>query len=243
MFNLAKYQDDGVFSLGSIVDKNHLNFAQHTLMPAIEEDGASESSYELFNAQQAVRPGYTKTSQDVPRVERKRIYVTELSGQAGICLTAIGGLAKKAVETALDRRVALASQAAFFKPAHVGASVPWHQDAAYLQETLHRRLHSIWVPLIDTDIDNGCMHYIPGSHHEGLGAHHVWQTTEHGRTILEGLPSTLQMERCITIPAVAGEMIMHHGLTFHMSQANLSERSRLALIFDFLEQSPTLGTP
>ena len=48
----------------------------------------------------------------------------------------------------------------YLKPAHYGAEMPWHQDAAYPDS---RDLLKIWLPLDPATSENGCLHFIPGS--------------------------------------------------------------------------------
>ena len=43
--------------------------------------------------------------------------------------------------------------------------VPWHQDSAYFEPFCDDHLIiTVWVPLVDANVDNGCMYVIPGSH-------------------------------------------------------------------------------
>ncbi|MDB6042320.1 MAG: Deoxyhypusine synthase [Gammaproteobacteria bacterium] len=58
------------------------------------------------------------------------------------------------------------------KPAHQGGATPWHQDEAYrVAPDFDYRQVSIWVPLQDATLENGCMMYIPGSHRSGVLPH------------------------------------------------------------------------
>jgi ectoine hydroxylase-related dioxygenase (phytanoyl-CoA dioxygenase family) len=50
---------------------------------------------------------------------------------------------------------------AILKPAHHGAATPWHQDEAYRSDPdfVYREI-SIWMPLQEATLENGCLHYV-----------------------------------------------------------------------------------
>lgn len=58
------------------------------------------------------------------------------------------------------------------KPGHYGAPTPWHQDEAYWDEGLEYNALSIWMPLEDATVENGCMHFVPGTNTLGVLPHH-----------------------------------------------------------------------
>src|SRR5437867_3394983 len=52
----------------------------------------------------------------------------------------------------------------FCKPAHHGGVVAWHQDYSYWTRTEPMAHLSCWIGLDDSTQENGCVHYVPGSH-------------------------------------------------------------------------------
>ena len=52
----------------------------------------------------------------------------------------------------------------FCKPAKHGGVVAWHQDYSYWTRTVLIAHLTCWIALEDATIDNGRLHYIPGSH-------------------------------------------------------------------------------
>jgi hypothetical protein len=72
---------------------------------------------------------------------------------------------------------------AIFKPAHYGAPTPWHQDEAYWNPQMQYNSLSVWMPLQEATLENGCLQFIPGSH--------LWDIVEHqsigGDTRVHGL--------------------------------------------------------
>ncbi len=62
---------------------------------------------------------------------------------------------------------------AIFKPARTGTQTPWHQDEAYWGEQVDYNSFSLWMPLQEATIENGCMWFIPGSHRLEVQPHHT----------------------------------------------------------------------
>src|SRR2546421_8739739 len=52
----------------------------------------------------------------------------------------------------------------FVKPPHHGGVVAWHQDYSYWRRTRPMAHLSCWIGLDDSTRENGCVHYVPGSH-------------------------------------------------------------------------------
>ncbi|MCZ2074114.1 MAG: phytanoyl-CoA dioxygenase family protein [Bryobacterales bacterium] len=52
----------------------------------------------------------------------------------------------------------------FYKPARHGGVVAWHQDYSYWTRTEPVAHLTCWIGLDDSTTENGCLHYVPGSH-------------------------------------------------------------------------------
>ncbi|MBW3540717.1 MAG: phytanoyl-CoA dioxygenase family protein, partial [Planctomycetes bacterium] len=52
----------------------------------------------------------------------------------------------------------------FYKPARHGGVVSWHQDYSYWTRTTPMAHLTCWIGLDDSARENGCVHYVPGSH-------------------------------------------------------------------------------
>ena len=119
----------------------------------------------------------------------------------------------------------------FSKPARHGGVVAWHQDYSYWTRTKSMRHLTCWVGLDDTDVDNGCLHYVPGSHRWGL----LEKPELAGQ--MDGLLAHLTEDQRSGFKAVPVEMKMghgtfHHPLMIHGSYENRSERSRRAFVLN-----------
>lgn len=126
------------------------------------------------------------------------------------------------------------------KPAHDGVPTPWHQDEAYWDPRWQRRGVTIWMPLRDATLDNGCLQFVPGSHLRGVGPHrHIG-----GDDDVEGLEvvnvPTENIEPC---PLPAGAVSAHHVRTLHYADGNRTEHSRWAYIHVFSTRAEQVDTP
>ena len=98
---------------------------------------------------------------------------------------------------------------------------PWHQDAqVHLEDADPVFILTVWLPLCDTDEENGCLQIIPRVHHsrtvywsEGFGI-------EEGR-----LPDG----EVLSLPMKKGDVLLMHKLIPHRSIPNRSETVRWSL--------------
>jgi hypothetical protein len=117
---------------------------------------------------------------------------------------------------------------AIFKPAGHGAATPWHQDEAYWDPNCQYQNASIWMPLQEATIENGCLWFVPGSHE--------WEVTEHrpigGDVRVHGLEMTnLDLVKdAVACPLPAGGVTIHRNRTAHYAGPNQSQTPRRALI-------------
>ncbi|MDR6550527.1 phytanoyl-CoA dioxygenase family protein [Paenibacillus qinlingensis] len=108
-------------------------------------------------------------------------------------------------------------------------NVGWHQDYGYWQCSSTSEMITVWIALQDTDLTNGGMMTILGSHKWGLipdsntffnqNMDELKEKYAGGREWVE--------EPCIL---KAGQASFHHGLTFHGSGANQTNEARLSIV-------------
>ena len=119
----------------------------------------------------------------------------------------------------------------FCKPARHGGVVAWHQDYSYWTRTTPLAHLTCWIGLDDSTRENGCLHYVPGSH--------KW--TDLPKPILAGgleesrrsLPGPLQEKfKPVAVEMKKGEASFHHARTMHGSGANDTPRPRRATVIN-----------
>lgn len=133
-----------------------------------------------------------------------------------------------------------------YKPASAGpedreGNIGWHQDYAHWKCSSTSNMCTAWVALQDTDLSNGGMRTIVGSHKWGL--HEDAYTF--GTKDLQGLKEKYAQGReWIDEPCIlkAGEASFHHALCFHGSGPNLSPSPRLNLIIHMMPADCALRT-
>jgi Phytanoyl-CoA dioxygenase (PhyH) len=119
----------------------------------------------------------------------------------------------------------------FCKPAHHGGVVAWHQDYSYWTRTEPMSHLTCWIALDDSDRNNGCLYYIPGSHRwRLLPVTGLTGNMDEIMTVLS--PEQKEAFRPVPIELKRGQCTFHHPLMVHGSYANRSERQRRATLIN-----------
>jgi len=119
----------------------------------------------------------------------------------------------------------------FYKPARYGGVVAWHQDYSYWTRTSPMAHLSCWIGLDDSTVDNGCVHYVPRSHHwDLLPITGLAQDMDAIRSVLT--EKQLREFKPVAIELRKGEASFHHPLTVHGSFENGTELPRRAAVIN-----------
>lgn len=122
----------------------------------------------------------------------------------------------------------------FEKPARSKETVGWHQDAFYWPMKPHTSL-TVWIAFTDSDVGNGAMRVVPGTHKAGI-LKHARSTSTDSVLTLELEQGSFRDDAAVPIELAAGEVALHDEKTVHGSPANPSDRPRVGLTFRY---SPT----
>ena len=122
-------------------------------------------------------------------------------------------------------------------PGSVITSFPWHQDSQYLDQstigkqekhTEHLHLVTVWVPLVEATVENGCCWVIPGSYRWGL------------LDGVRGEDSNIRMEEDVEargtpvpIPLKPGGALFMSNLCVHTSKLNTTRACRWSIDFRY----------
>lgn len=130
-------------------------------------------------------------------------------------------------ETLLGKKVEYRFDHAIYKPAYNGAATAWHQDEVYTLDPNLVTAH-FWVPLHDVSVERGCMHFIPGSHLEGIRPHRRLNGHWHVREAIGVDPGG-----AVACPLRVGDATVHVPRTLHYTGPNLTPSPRIAWSLEF----------
>ena len=112
--------------------------------------------------------------------------------------------------------------------------VAWHQDVTYwgLEPP---EAHTAWIAIDDSDVENGCMQIIPGSHKDGIVTHAPSDRKGNLLSINQEIPDEyVDRSNAADIELRAGQISIHDGKVYHASHPNRSDRRRCGLTLRFI---------
>jgi hypothetical protein len=154
----------------------------------------------------------------------------------GAYLDLIGSIARQLLGPAVVAEIFHA----ILKPAGIGAPTPWHQDEAYWEPERQYQSMSIWMPLQEAKVENGCLWFTKGTHewdvlpHQSIGSN----KKVHG---LELIDASVVRDP-VPCPLPAGGITIHRNRTVHFAGPNRTGVARRALVFSAsLPDRPRVG--
>lgn len=118
------------------------------------------------------------------------------------------------------------------------AAVSWHQDnGVILPEADASNILTVWLPITDATVNNGCLQVIPGSHLEGLYEHCTSDLT------LRIPDRVLRVERAVSLPMRAGSVLLMNHRTAHSSLENISDGVRWSFDLRYQVTGRPTGRP
>ena len=148
--------------------------------------------------------------------------------------SALGKMAAKMIDA---KEIRLWHDQIQYKPKMHGGVNMWHQDWPYWKTLSEPHQVTAWIALDEADESNGCMHMVKGSHKWGdnIADLHLIKT-------FEELPKEFRGQKIgpTLTPVKSGHVHFHHGLTWHGSNKNSSQRPRRAIAFHFMGERTKL---
>jgi phytanoyl-CoA hydroxylase len=121
----------------------------------------------------------------------------------------------------------------------LNSKIPWHQDnGVILPEADVATILTVWMPLNDATIENGCLQVLPRSHRGALEPH---CPGPRGAEIPERL---LAREQALSVPMRAGSVLLMHQRTVHCSLDNATtDQVRMSLDLRYQPIGQPTGRP
>ncbi|MBA4015841.1 MAG: phytanoyl-CoA dioxygenase [Pirellula sp.] len=119
----------------------------------------------------------------------------------------------------------------FNKPPATNHVTPPHQDNYYFC-LRPANVATIWLALDAVDAENGCLRYVAGSHQRGYRNHARSKILGFSQGITDYSADDFLGE--VAVPLQPGDAVVHHGMTIHRADANLSadrHRRSFAMVF------------
>lgn len=116
-------------------------------------------------------------------------------------------------------------------------TVPWHQDAFLTtKETDPFDMVTVWIPLVDATVENGCLEVMP----EAFKMGHLQHQPEGGYTIKK---DQLPQIKGKPLPCKKGSIILMNKYTPHRSTPNFSETVRWSIDVRYQKTGTPTGRP
>lgn len=109
-------------------------------------------------------------------------------------------------------------------PRVAAGAVPWHQDKSYWPDANANPVITVWIPLVDSTLENGCLHIKPRTHKTRLKKYHQETLTGTGYTALK--ESQLGKTETVVLQMTAGSAVFFNDRCLHMSTPNESDHVR-----------------
>jgi len=103
-------------------------------------------------------------------------------------------------------------------------AVPWHQDRSYWPNANWNPVITVWIPFVDTDEVNGCLHVWPRTHKTRLVSFHKETYSGTGYTEIDLKEKADR--HAVPLPVPAGSAILFNDRCIHSSTPNRSDHVR-----------------
>ena len=111
-------------------------------------------------------------------------------------------------------------------PGVAAGAVPWHQDKSYWPDANSNPVITVWIPIVDADLVNGCLHIWPRTHRQNVLSYHQETYSGTGFTEIDDDHLHNAKREMIPLPIKAGTPILFNDRCIHMSTPNRAKTVR-----------------
>ena len=125
----------------------------------------------------------------------------------------------------------------------LNAAVGWHQDMGVVNaEADDTMMISVWIAVLDANMENGCLQIVPGSHRGDLAIHCNYAEGKR-RYSQVNIPDPLVPADHLALPMNAGDVLFFHKKLMHSSLPNISEDIRWSFDLRYNRVGQPTGRP
>jgi phytanoyl-CoA hydroxylase len=120
---------------------------------------------------------------------------------------------------------------------------PWHQDAFYFPFEPARPILGVWLAVTEANLENGCLHVLPGSHREPVHEHQPDRRPRANYGYVEIVDH--DMGAAVPVLMQPGDLLLFDSHLMHRSTDNVSDGIRAAMVYHYcatgtVDRSPGL---
>ena len=216
---VEQYRQDGFVLVANVLDEA-TRLRMHRVLAALVEGSRDVSEH---TSVYDLEPGHTRNEPRVRRIKTPHL-VDPVFSEFMRSPRLVGIL-----QSLLGESVRLHGSKLNLKAAHFGSPVEWHQDWAFYPHT-NDDLLAVGVMLDDTNVANGAMYVLPGTHLGAVHSHHGSDGLFCGA--IDPDTSGLDFSKAVACEGAAGTCSFHHVRLVHGSAQNTSNQSRALLLYE-----------
>jgi len=128
------------------------------------------------------------------------------------------------------------SSGLFIKEANTPSYVSWHQDLTYWGLDDAQEV-TAWVALSPSNLQSGCMRFVPGTHKRNLVEHR--DSFADNNLLSRGQEIAVDVTEANAVDVIleTGQCSIHHGHLFHASGPNATDDRRIGAAIRFINPS------
>jgi hypothetical protein len=228
---VASFRENGYLAVEQFVDEKELKHLRVILAEMFAKRAGRNRGYHL----DLVGIDDEDSPPAIPQILHPSRLVSELRGNQFLSKS------KLIARQLLGPNVEFVLDHAVLKPPRGEECTPWHQDAAFGDPRYEAQSVSLWLPLQDATIANGCLHFIPRSHLGEVLPHRPAKNDPrlHALECFDGFDST----KAVACPLSAGDVSLHDGMMLHSAGPNRSDQPRFAYVAVFRTPPRRRSTP
>ena len=212
------FQENGYVIMPSFLENDELNIVYERLTKLILATHKKQNYEHAFYADKQDK----NSLKQLHRIEEDDFFKSYLTSSKWSSLAS----------TLLNERVNPALAIEWFnKPPNYFHETPPHQDNFYFCFEPPQAL-TIWLALDHADHQTGCLHFIPGSHLQGMRPHRLSNNLGFSQTIVDFTEE--DQGTGVAVTANPGDAVIHHAETVHWAGSNQTtdrHRAALAMVF------------